>query len=640
MRKRLGAINLLLLVAQLIVCGIAWRGIDAQKSAMTDMTLISKAARYHQDADVISAHIAAEVYSALASKTLSTGKNIGEQESDLNEHFADLLNDFRTLERIPLPADLTDSLKQVERAADAFMANTSATIIALRADPESVSRRLPEFNAASASLSNAMDAQTQVFAARIVAANDLADSAAQAAKQWLVTATILTTLLVASIVAMVGATIRRSLQRVRDVAQDIAGGNLAVRTVDTGPDEIGHLGTSINQMADSLNEVIGRLRADAERDAFNSRLGDALDAADSEAAAYNVVARAVQEISPLLPAELLLSDSSRAHLERAAQNPALDAPSCAVHSPYECLAIRRGTTQRFANSADLNACTHLQGRPCGRVTGVCVPLSFMGRSLGVLHTAAPVGEGPTDGQVAQLGYLGAQAGVRIGTVRAFARTQLQAATDSLTGLNNRRAATEALNALRSARKAYAFVLCDLDHFKSLNDRHGHDTGDAALRLFGDVLRRLAREEDVVARWGGEEFIVILKDATVHTATEVVERIRSVLGAAISAASSPAFTASFGISDSTMAANIQDVVGLADAALYAAKDAGRDRWVIADPAQRNDRPGRHRAEHPVAINNQMIDSGIHETLPTWPRKHQFVKSSDEPANDSTVASGGI
>jgi len=113
-------------------------------------------------------------------------------------------------------------------------------------------------------------------------------------------------------------------------------------------------------MADSLNDVIGKLRADAERDAFNNQLGDALEAADTETAAHGIVARAIHTIAPNLPAELLVSDSSRSHLERAAFHLGVDPPGCNVESPLECLAVRRGTTQIFEDSNLLNACTHLQ----------------------------------------------------------------------------------------------------------------------------------------------------------------------------------------------------------------------------------------------------------------------------------------
>ena len=624
-RSRLLAINFLLLLALATVSAIAWHAVNAQGDAMSELALISKAARYHQDADVVRANIRADVYAAMTSATQAFSKD-ADPSSSLSEHVVELHKDLRTLEQIRLPDDLADSLKKVETEADAFIARANAMVVALIDDPRSSAGRLSRFITASDSLGEAMDQQTRVLASRIVEANELAESAASTAKLWLLVASILTTMLVASLVAIVSASIRRSLRRVRDVAHEIAGGNLAVRCGEFGRDEIGHLAISIDQMADSLNDVIGRLRTDAEQETFNRQLGDALDTADTETAAYHVAARAMQIISPKLPAELLVSDSSRTHLERATQHPLVEAPGCDVKSPYDCLAVRRGITQRFADSSALNACVHLQGRPCGRVTSVCVPISFMGRALGVLHAAAPFEDGPNAVQIERLNALGGQIGARIGTVRALERTQLQASTDTLTGLSNRRAANDMMRTLVRASRTFAFVLCDLDHFKNLNDRHGHETGDAALRMFSDVLRRAVRGPDMTARWGGEEFALILPDATASTASEVVDRIQDALRAAVAGGSVPPFTASFGIADSTMTGNLQHLVHLADTALYEAKDVGRNCWIVADPAKSKERQSRHATERSSAIDNAMMDTGSIDIMATLPPRHALIRKS--------------
>ena len=97
------------------------------------------------------------------------------------------------------------------------------------------------------------------------------------------------------------------------------------------------------------------------------------------------------EISPATPMELLLSDSSRAHLERAATSPTAGAPGCPVESPFSCVAVRRGSPVVFDSSEALNACPKLRGRPAGACSAVCVPVSFMGRALGVLHATGPDG---------------------------------------------------------------------------------------------------------------------------------------------------------------------------------------------------------------------------------------------------------
>jgi diguanylate cyclase (GGDEF)-like protein len=162
-------------------------------------------------------------------------------------------------------------------------------------------------------------------------------------------------------------------------------------------------------------------------------------------------------------------------------------------------------------------------------------------------------------------------------------------------------------------KAYSFVLCDLDHFKRLNDRFGHEIGDAALRLFADVLRRVVRDGDVVARWGGEEFALILPDMAAAKAAEIVERAQTALREALAGGSVPAFTSSFGIGDSSMSRSFRDMARLADAALYESKDAGRDRWTIADPQRQREAKDRHATEYLAAIDVGMVETGQYEMV---------------------------
>jgi diguanylate cyclase (GGDEF)-like protein len=330
------------------------------------------------------------------------------------------------------------------------------------------------------------------------------------------------------------------------------------------------------------------LTRQAERDSFGNQLTEALEMADEEHAAYEVVERAMVAVSPESPTELLLSDSSRAHLERAASSPTAGAPGCPVESPFSCVAVRRGNPVVFESSEALNACPKLRGRAGGECSAVCVPVSFMGRSLGVLHATGEAGKPLAPEQVAQLTTLATQAGARIGTVRAFARTQLQASTDGLTGLVNRRTLETQLRRWLNRRGQFALALVDLDRFKKLNDTHGHEAGDRALRLFAQVAKGELREGDVVARWGGEEFMIALADLDQHQAVAILDRIRTRLAEA-HVGDHPRFTASFGVTDSTAAESLEQIVHIADCGLYAAKTAGGDQVVIGEPAAEG--PGR-------------------------------------------------
>jgi diguanylate cyclase (GGDEF)-like protein/PAS domain S-box-containing protein len=323
------------------------------------------------------------------------------------------------------------------------------------------------------------------------------------------------------------------------------------------------------------------LSRQAQRDNFASQLVEALEMADDESSAYDVVRRGMLEISAEAPMELLLSDSSRAHLEQTAVHPLAGAPSCPVESPYSCVAVRRGHPVVFDSSEALNACPKLRGRAQGPCSAVCVPISFMGRSLGVLHATGPEGDTPKPEQVAQLTTLATQAGARIGTVRAFEKTQLQAQTDGLTGLINRRTLETELRALMRNERSFALALADLDHFKTLNDTHGHEEGDRCLRLFSHVIRQVLRDGDLVARWGGEEFLIALPDADSEAAVEVMERIRAHLARTVEGGH-VAFTASFGVSDSSGGGSLQELIQRADIGLYEAKASGRDQVRVGEP----------------------------------------------------------
>jgi diguanylate cyclase (GGDEF)-like protein len=571
--------------ASLAVVGIlAISALGHQARAMEELANVNVQQQLTLDAgtrqEVLRSRVFAAVYSyADAGDPADAVANL----RGLGEDSRALLDEMESLVRLAGGADDVAAVQR-SRAATAIYVATAGEIATLagRDRPAAVAR-LSEFESMSHALGTALDAQTDLIKARLATADQLAQHANVMARTRITSAVILLSIIVTLIVWALARSIRRSLGAMRDVAAAMADGDLSVRTEVTSPDEVGELAQAIDRMGGSLGEMIARLRADADRDAFSTQLGEALEMVDTEEAVYGTVTRAMQLVVADRPMELLLSDSSRAQLERAAQHPLAGAPGCGVESPFDCVAVRRGSRVAFADSDALNACPHLRSRPGGPLGALCVPVSFMGRALGVLHTTGPVLEPPTREQIARLAALGVQAGNRIGTVRAFERTQIQAATDSLTGLANRRALEEIVRQLGARRQGYAFVMADLDQFKKLNDTYGHGVGDNSLRQFADVLRRVVRAGDHVARWGGEEFAIVMPGASAVAALEVLERLRQELAAAVGAAGSRPFTASFGIADSTMATRFDHLVRIADDALYRSKEAGRDRATVGDPA---------------------------------------------------------
>jgi diguanylate cyclase (GGDEF)-like protein len=323
-----------------------------------------------------------------------------------------------------------------------------------------------------------------------------------------------------------------------------------------------------------------QLQNEAERQEFDARVNRAMEMAGTEDLAHRAVARALQHGTGRLAAELLLADSSEAQLKRVVHAaPDGVAPGCSVTSPRDCPAIRRSQTLVFESGDEIDACPHLADRPAGDRSAACVPVSVGGRSIGVLHSTAAPAEPPTPLEVSRLEALATQAGTRIGMLRVMEATHLQAATDPLTGLLNRRSFENRVQELLRRRTSFSLAMGDLDRFKLLNDTHGHDAGDRALRLFSRLLRETVRSDDLVCRYGGEEFVVAFPGESIDVAARVLARVQENLVLALTAGSVPKFTVSFGVAEPTEGDELEDLCRAADVALFQAKREGRNRVVV-------------------------------------------------------------
>jgi diguanylate cyclase (GGDEF)-like protein len=317
--------------------------------------------------------------------------------------------------------------------------------------------------------------------------------------------------------------------------------------------------------------------ADADRQEFEGRLHRALRSGDNEQDILDVLQRAMAMAAEELPFELLLADSSRAHLNVAVSGgPHGVGPGCPVDSPFNCTAVKNGQTMLFDDPQALDACPKLRNRASGDCSAVCVPINIMGNAIGVLHATGMAGSTPLPGIVQGLETIASQAGSRLTLLRAMEQSQLQAATDPLTGLLNRRSFESRVATLLSSGRPLALALADLDNFKRLNDTFGHDTGDRSLRQFSRTLVETLRPLDIVARYGGEEFVIVLPDCDARSAVGVLETCRVALALAQADGSVPPFTASFGVVDTTQADDLNELLRLADGALFVAKGSGRDR----------------------------------------------------------------
>lgn len=169
---------------------------------------------------------------------------------------------------------------------------------------------------------------------------------------------------------------------------------------------------------------------------------------------------------------------------------------------------------------------------------------------------------------------------------ALARAETLATRDALTNLINRAQMMEILNQeiTRSQRfgSAFSLALLDIDHFKSINDNHGHQTGDEVLVAFANLAETGQRQTDVIARWGGEEFLILMPQTPIASAQTVIGRLREAMAKASlsKTVADLAVTTSAGIAQWRTGESLAQTIERADRALYAAKKGGRNRVELA------------------------------------------------------------
>ena len=169
-------------------------------------------------------------------------------------------------------------------------------------------------------------------------------------------------------------------------------------------------------------------------------------------------------------------------------------------------------------------------------------------------------------------------------------TRRLAAIDSLTGLLNRRAFLDAITRERSRAERHALpisiLMIDVDHFKQINDMHGHSAGDLVLKRIAQVLASIARKSDFVARWGGEEFVLALPQTSEAGARVAAERVRRAIADAsqeVAPGTTVKVTASIGLASAGSPWQLDDMIARADQAMYAAKGRGRNRVELSKPS---------------------------------------------------------
>ncbi|MCP3985839.1 MAG: GGDEF domain-containing protein [bacterium] len=334
-----------------------------------------------------------------------------------------------------------------------------------------------------------------------------------------------------------------------------------------------HLVKTVAGLEKAHTDLMIAERTERHHAHFAQDLIEALEIDDTLEHVYGTVKRAAELRMRGSSFRLLVSDGSGASLE---EKVSVGEKICEAPLPQRCPAIRKGRMVAFCDSAGLARCPFLKDDD---TKVLCAPVASAGKAFAVsqLTWQDKAAREDLEGDLVTLtGALG----TRLGVLRTLEEREQEAASDPLTGLANRRAMQHHLKQLDRSNRRYSIICFDLDHFKRLNDEHGHEVGDQCLVAFSRVLKEHSREGDLACRQGGEEFLLILSNVDSEIASEVAERVREALVDASRLVGTP-FTCSMGVaSRPEHGASSEGILVVADRMLYEAKESGRDRVCVA------------------------------------------------------------
>jgi diguanylate cyclase (GGDEF)-like protein/PAS domain S-box-containing protein len=323
-----------------------------------------------------------------------------------------------------------------------------------------------------------------------------------------------------------------------------------------------------------------------------SEMGAWLQSCNSMDEAYAAMSSSIERLFPDWVGGLYVISASRNVVEIVAGwGPPVRCDR--VFAPEDCWALRRGQLNWFHGDKEAMHCRHADGAEV--VESLCVPLMAHGEALGILHlqpSADPRRQLNPTGPRAEAdrklaAVLAEQIGLALGNLKLRETLRSQSIRDPLTGLFNRRYLEESLEREISRanrdRTSLAIIMLDIDHFKDFNDTYGHQAGDAALRTLGDFLKKATRGQDIVCRYGGEEFALVFSGSSLQGALERGEALRDgvkQLQVQYAGQLLGSITVSMGLSlFPDHGTTIADVVRGADQALYCAKRDGRDKMCV-------------------------------------------------------------
>jgi diguanylate cyclase (GGDEF)-like protein len=347
---------------------------------------------------------------------------------------------------------------------------------------------------------------------------------------------------------------------------------------------------------EKANDRLTRLLLETERRAHDtqqlSQLGELLLSCQTAEEAYDIVAKVMLQLFPSQSGALCVINSSR-NLVEAVAVWGSGLTTERAFTPEDCWALRRGRVHTMGDDSSAPRCAHMQA-PVSSYT-VCIPMVAQGETVGVLHLEdakllpgeeAPHAS-PLPERVRLATTISEQVSLSLANLRLREALRNQSIRDPLTGLFNRRYLDDSLQ--REMRRAtrknrpLSILMLDLDHFKRFNDTFGHEAGDTLLRHLGSFLQSYIRADDLAFRYGGEEFVIILPEATLDAARQRAEQLVKDfkrLDVQYRGTTLGPLTVSVGLAAfPDHGATFDAVLRAADQALYRAKAEGRDRVVV-------------------------------------------------------------
>ena len=338
-----------------------------------------------------------------------------------------------------------------------------------------------------------------------------------------------------------------------------------------------------------LEEMVAQVEERNRTMSLANEMADMLQACQTSEEAYLTIGNFMPRFFPDDAGALYMLNNSRNLFEVVAKW-GKDPPTLAAFAPDECWSVRRGHLHRVVNPQDALPCRHVVRTVAGGY--LCVPLIAQGETLGVFHLRPGPSAEDLPPELAagkdQLALtLAEDMAMALANLRLRETLRSQAIRDPLTGLFNRRYLEETMereiNRVKRQETYLGVIMMDLDHFKQYNDTFGHSAGDELLRALSNLLKSHIRGEDIACRYGGEEFLLILPGVSLEVALARAESLRQAV--------KEMHQHSPGLKPTTLSLGVAvypdhgdtglHLIQAADAALYRAKQAGRDRVMVAE-----------------------------------------------------------